>query len=152
MSKRLIKAIVYESHGRPIETRTNDAFSCLSYLPVDLVKVKDISPSLYQNISKDVESDGSATRTMTEENDPRHVRIKWMVCPINPSDLNQIEGNYSLVPRRWPTVAGNEGVAKVVGTGPQVSRLKKGDWVVPALPGFGMDGCMVRRSDFLVAV
>jgi trans-2-enoyl-CoA reductase len=36
-----------------------------------------------------------------------------------------------------PAVGGNEGVAEVVEAGAQVSDLQKGDWVLPAAPGFG---------------
>ena len=36
-----------------------------------------------------------------------------------------------------PAIGGNEGVAKVLSIGSAVRSLRVGDWVIPALPGFG---------------
>lgn len=47
-----------------------------------------------------------------------------------------IEGVYNIQPP-LPAVGGNEGVAKVVEIGSNVKGLSVGDWVIPALPGFG---------------
>eukprot|EP00640_Fibrocapsa_japonica_P003781 CAMPEP_0113935810 /NCGR_PEP_ID=MMETSP1339-20121228/2875_1 /TAXON_ID=94617 /ORGANISM="Fibrocapsa japonica" /LENGTH=363 /DNA_ID=CAMNT_0000938079 /DNA_START=63 /DNA_END=1154 /DNA_ORIENTATION=+ /assembly_acc=CAM_ASM_000762 len=67
------------------------------------------------------------------------VAFKMMASPINPSDLNMIEGTYDILPE-LPAVGGNEGVAEVTAVGSGVSRLNVGDWVVPATPGFGHIG------------
>ncbi|KAH0503110.1 Trans-2-enoyl-CoA reductase, mitochondrial [Microtus ochrogaster] len=45
-------------------------------------------------------------------------------------------GNYGLLPK-LPAVGGNEGVGQVVAVGSSVSRLKPGDWVIPASAGLG---------------
>lgn len=37
------------------------------------------------------------------------VLIKWMASPINPSDLNQIQGIYPIKSKVFPAVGGNEG-------------------------------------------
>uniref|UniRef100_UPI0023DD3ED0 enoyl-[acyl-carrier-protein] reductase, mitochondrial isoform X5 n=1 Tax=Callithrix jacchus TaxID=9483 RepID=UPI0023DD3ED0 len=44
--------------------------------------------------------------------------------------------NYGLLPE-LPAVGGNEGVAQVVAVGSSVTRLKPGDWVIPANAGLG---------------
>jgi hypothetical protein len=44
-------------------------------------------------------------------------------APINPSDINTVQGKYPLVPALPGAVPGHEGVAKVVRTGSQVCRL-----------------------------
>nr|XP_054115034.1 enoyl-[acyl-carrier-protein] reductase, mitochondrial isoform X4 [Callithrix jacchus] len=59
-----------------------------------------------------------------------------LAAPINPSDINMIQGNYGLLPE-LPAVGGNEGVAQVVAVGSSVTRLKPGDWVIPANAGLG---------------
>nr|XP_055245787.1 enoyl-[acyl-carrier-protein] reductase, mitochondrial isoform X3 [Gorilla gorilla gorilla] len=64
------------------------------------------------------------------------VRVKMLAAPINPSDINMIQGNYGLLPE-LPAVGGNEGVAQVVAVGSSVTGLKPGDWVIPANAGLG---------------
>ncbi|KAM9685155.1 enoyl-[acyl-carrier-protein] reductase, mitochondrial [Trichechus inunguis] len=64
------------------------------------------------------------------------VRVKMLAAPINPSDINMIQGNYGLLPK-LPAVGGNEGVGQVVAVGSNVTRVKPGDWVIPANPGLG---------------
>ena len=41
------------------------------------------------------------------------VMVKMLMAPVNPSDINMIEGTYVLKPP-LPAVVGNEGVAEVV--------------------------------------
>lgn len=66
------------------------------------------------------------------------VRVRFLASPINPSDLNQIEGTYPVKPRDGlPAVGGNEGVARVEEVGGMVEGLKAGDLVVPASPALG---------------
>ncbi|KAJ7304226.1 hypothetical protein JRQ81_011762 [Phrynocephalus forsythii] len=59
-----------------------------------------------------------------------------MAAPINPSDINMIQGTYALLPD-LPAVGGNEGVGQVMKTGSHVTALKPGDWVIPADAGLG---------------
>ena len=65
------------------------------------------------------------------------VLVKMLYAPINPSDINMIEGRYALLPDKLPYVAGNEGVGKVVGVGRNVNCLKVGDMVIPDRPLLG---------------
>ncbi|XP_053432598.1 enoyl-[acyl-carrier-protein] reductase, mitochondrial isoform X3 [Nycticebus coucang] len=59
-----------------------------------------------------------------------------LAAPINPSDINMIQGNYGLLPK-LPAVGGNEGVGQVVAVGSNVTSLKPGDWVIPANASLG---------------
>lgn len=73
------------------------------------------------------------------------VLLRTLASPINPADVNTIQGTYgakptfsSLIGTAEPSaVAGNEGCFEVVAVGSSVSALRKGDWVVPAATGFG---------------
>ena len=64
------------------------------------------------------------------------VHIKFLAAPINPSDINMIQGVYGVV-AKLPAVGGNEGVAIVVEVGNSVRGLAAGDWVIPFRSGFG---------------
>ncbi|KAJ1662044.1 mitochondrial 2-enoyl thioester reductase, partial [Coemansia sp. RSA 1646] len=68
--------------------------------------------------------------------------VRMLAAPVNPSDLNQIEGVYpvkgqfteGLISGIRAAVGGNEGVGEVIAVGPQ-SMLHPGDWVVPHRAG-----------------
>eukprot|EP00127_Corallochytrium_limacisporum_P003743 Clim_evm75s152 gene=Clim_evmTU75s152 len=70
--------------------------------------------------------------TMEEQS----VMIKMLMAPLNPADINQIEGMYPIKPP-LPAVAGNEGVGEVIAVGNQVTSLQVGDRVIPAKAGWG---------------
>ena len=65
------------------------------------------------------------------------VKLKVLAAPINPSDINMIEGTYGVKATTFPAYGGNEGVAKVLEVGKQVQGLQEGDWVIPAEAGLG---------------
>ncbi|KAF2115681.1 enoyl-acyl-carrier-proteinreductase 1 mitochondrial precursor [Lophiotrema nucula] len=73
--------------------------------------------------------------------------LRFLASPINPADINQIQGVYLSKPT-WTTslgtkdeiaVAGNEGVAEVIalGEGAKKDGWKRGDWCLMKGPGFG---------------
>ncbi|KAJ7985252.1 hypothetical protein DPEC_G00350150 [Dallia pectoralis] len=64
------------------------------------------------------------------------VFVRMLAAPINPSDVNMIQGTYAILPD-LPAVGGNEGVAQVVEVGSLVKALKPGDWVIPRDAGLG---------------
>jgi len=64
------------------------------------------------------------------------VLIRMLAAPINPADINMIQGVYRLLPQ-LPAIGGNEGVGEVMDVGKAVSDLRTGDWVVPAAAGWG---------------
>ncbi|KQK19336.1 hypothetical protein BRADI_1g47700v3 [Brachypodium distachyon] len=69
----------------------------------------------------------------------RDVFVKMLAAPINPSDINRVQGVYPVRPPVPPAaVGGYEGVAQVHALGPAVTRpLSPGDWVIPSPPSFG---------------
>lgn len=66
----------------------------------------------------------------------KDVLVKMLAAPINPSDINMIQGTYAITPD-LPAVGGNEGVGQVLEVGSQVKSLKTGDWVIPRDAGLG---------------
>ncbi|UMM18232.1 hypothetical protein L5515_014392 [Caenorhabditis briggsae] len=64
------------------------------------------------------------------------VFVKWIAAPINPADLNQIQGVYPVKPT-LPAVGGNEGFGKVISVGSNVKSVKEGDHVIPNKSGLG---------------
>ena len=83
------------------------------------------------------------------------VSVEMLASPVNPVDVNVIQGNYCLRARYgrfncrryfpgvypikppFPAVGGGEGVGIVTAAGSQVTSLRAGDWVIPALPRLG---------------
>ncbi|KAE9585730.1 putative trans-2-enoyl-CoA reductase (NADPH) [Lupinus albus] len=63
------------------------------------------------------------------------VCVKMLAAPINPSDINRIEGVYPVRPEP-PAVGGYEGVGEVYSVGSSVNTLSPGDWVIPSPPSF----------------
>ncbi|KAI9508199.1 hypothetical protein F5148DRAFT_943477 [Russula earlei] len=69
---------------------------------------------------------------------PQTANVRFALSPINPADVNVIEGVYPSKPRRtsFPGargdafVGGNEGLAEVTDVGEGVRGLAPGDWVV----------------------
>lgn len=64
------------------------------------------------------------------------VLVKMLAAPINPSDMNMIQGTYAILPD-LPATGGNEGVGEVIEVGYKVKMLKPGDWVIPKDAGLG---------------
>ncbi|CAM0152367.1 unnamed protein product [Urochloa decumbens] len=68
----------------------------------------------------------------------RDVCVRMLAAPINPSDINRIEGVYPVRPPLPGAVGGYEGVGQVHALGPAVTApLSPGDWVIPSPPSFG---------------
>jgi trans-2-enoyl-CoA reductase len=73
------------------------------------------------------------------------VVIKLLAAPINPADINQVEGVYPSRPAMTKdlgteepsAVGGNEGVFEVVQVGSEVTKVAVGDWVHPRVGNFG---------------
>ncbi|KAI6232849.1 Enoyl-[acyl-carrier-protein] reductase, mitochondrial [Aphelenchoides fujianensis] len=64
------------------------------------------------------------------------VLVKWRAAPVNPADVNQLQGVYPVKPQ-LPAVGGNEGCGWVEKVGSNVSNVKAGDLVIPARSGLG---------------
>lgn len=73
------------------------------------------------------------------------VNLRLLTAPLNPADINQIQGVYPSKPPFESTlgtgepsaVAGNEGAFEVISTGSGVQNLNKGDWVIMKRTGQG---------------
>ncbi|KAI0153442.1 hypothetical protein BJ166DRAFT_468705 [Pestalotiopsis sp. NC0098] len=69
--------------------------------------------------------------------------LRALAAPINPADVNTIQGTYGVKPKFSPLIGtsepsvipGNEGVFEVVSGAS--GDVNKGDWVIPAKTGFG---------------
>ena len=61
---------------------------------------------------------------------PEEVVLDMLAAPINPADLNVIEGTYGDLPE-LPATIGNEGVGRVSAAGLGVTSLKPGQLVLP---------------------
>ncbi|OQR77158.1 trans-2-enoyl-CoA reductase [Tropilaelaps mercedesae] len=82
---------------------------------------------------------GDPMKVLTHEECPmptiketNFVLIRVLASPINPADINVIQGTYGVKPA-LPANAGLEGVGVILETGSGVKILKKDDWVL--LPG-----------------
>lgn len=60
------------------------------------------------------------------------VRVRMRYAPINPADLNFIEGTYGRLANP-PCIPGHEGCGEVEAVGEDVTSLAKGDAVIPLL-------------------
>ncbi|KAJ2742235.1 hypothetical protein GGI20_004627 [Coemansia sp. BCRC 34301] len=90
-----------------------------------------------------------ASRQLPADLGQSSVLVQMLAAPVNPSDLNQIEGTYPVLGRFHKevlshgdkeetakvAVGGNEGVGVVRAVGSGVSDLREGDWVVPRRAG-----------------
>ena len=54
--------------------------------------------------------------------------VKWLASPINPLDINRIEGTYP--GSEAPRIGGSEGIGVIEKAGPN-SVLRPGDHVIP---------------------
>ncbi|KZP01449.1 NAD(P)-binding protein [Calocera viscosa TUFC12733] len=87
------------------------------------------------------------------------VKLKFRLSPVNPADLNVIQGAYPSKPRPREDlgtpepafIAGNEGLAVVEAVGEQVSSVRKGDWVIFNTPQFGTwaSEAVAKQSDII---
>lgn len=92
---------------------------------------------------------------------PNTVNIRVLLAPINPADINVIEGVYPAKPepdvslsqaKDYPLfVGGNEGLGKVIDVGDGIVGLRKDDWVVmtKAQSGTWSSAKNVAMSDVL---
>lgn len=90
---------------------------------------------------------------------PDQIVVKTLASPINPSDINQIQGVYPSKPEKTldfstdkpAAPCGNEGVFQVLKVGDGVSDFAVGDWVIPNQVNFGTwrTHALGTSSDFI---
>ena len=78
---------------------------------------------------------------------PDSILVKILATPINPADLNQIEGVYPSKAKFQPipgkqgawAIGGNEGVVKIIGVGENVDNpeMTLGRWAIMKSTAFG---------------
>ena len=61
--------------------------------------------------------------------------VRLIASPINPADLNIIQGKYAYLPPKLPANIGNEGLFEVIKS--DSNKFQPGDWVLPTELGFG---------------
>nr|XP_055066013.1 enoyl-[acyl-carrier-protein] reductase, mitochondrial [Misgurnus anguillicaudatus] len=141
--------------------RTSGAVSCnaklVRYEPVRLKKHFSVSAEthstalLYRNHGEPSKVVQLETLDMPPIG-PECVLVKMLAAPINPSDLNMVQGTYAILPS-LPGVGGNEGVCQVMEVGNKVTTLKVGDWAIPRDAGIGTwRTAAVLKADDLVAL
>lgn len=85
------------------------------------------------------------THSISPSLSSKAVLLRALAAPINPADINTVQGTYgsqpsftSLIGTPTPSaIPGNEGVFEVLATGDSSSPIRKGDWVIPAVAQFG---------------
>ncbi|MDB6148638.1 MAG: Alcohol dehydrogenase zinc-binding domain protein [Chthoniobacter sp.] len=82
--------------------------------------------------------------------EPHEALVRMIAAPINPADLNVIEGKYPIRPE-LPGVPGGEGIGVVEEVGSAVSDLEVGTLVLVSGTGTWREACVVLAED-LVAV
>ncbi|XP_066597564.1 enoyl-[acyl-carrier-protein] reductase, mitochondrial [Prorops nasuta] len=65
-----------------------------------------------------------------KEPEKDEVTVKWLLSPVNPADINTIQGRYPIKPT-FPSIPGNEGVGEIIAVGSQVKGFSVGDKIVP---------------------
>jgi len=68
---------------------------------------------------------------------PNDVLIKLLASPINPADINMVEGKYAILPSSLPATFGNEGVFQVIEHRASDEQVRPGDWVIPKMLEWG---------------
>ena len=81
---------------------------------------------------------------------PGQVLVRMKAAPINPADINLVEGKYGFR-TELPSFCGNEGAGVVSELGRGVSGLQLGQWVRP-VPGVGCwrEALVVQAKDLLL--
>jgi len=74
--------------------------------------------------------------------------LEMLAAPINPADLNIIEGKYGTLPE-LPAVIGNEGVGRVAEIGLGVEGFAVGDLVLPMRTGTWTQFMLVQASEVI---
>jgi trans-2-enoyl-CoA reductase len=79
---------------------------------------------------------------------PGQARVRMQFAPVNPADLNLIEGTYGRLPA-LPATVGNEGCGVVEAVGQGVADLRVGDLVRPRdLVGSWCGACVAEAGRF----
>ncbi|GBM72507.1 Enoyl-[acyl-carrier-protein] reductase, mitochondrial, partial [Araneus ventricosus] len=100
--------------------------SCLSSYAIQYKELGDPSAVL-EKVQHEV----------SESLQSNEIAVKMLASPVNPADINMIQGKYGKKPK-LPAIGGYEGVAKVVKVGSSVKNLQVGSWVIPIADNDGV--------------
>ncbi|KAH8816809.1 hypothetical protein F5884DRAFT_235252 [Xylogone sp. PMI_703] len=100
---------------------------------------------IYSQYGEPVDVLSLHTHSISPSLSPNSMILRTLATPINPADVNQIQGVYpskppftNLLGTAVPSaVAGNEGSFEVASVGSSVKSVSKGDWVIMKNTGFG---------------
>ena len=79
------------------------------------------------------------------------VLIEMSASPINPADINLIEGKYP-VPVTFPLIPGNEGVGRIVEMGSEVEGFSIGQYVIPGPDSASWCDAQIQDSQSIISV
>lgn len=68
--------------------------------------------------------------TQNEKPKADEIAVRWLLAPVNPADINTIQGKYPSRPS-LPATPGNEGVGEVMEIGTNIQEFVVGDRVIP---------------------
>ncbi|KOC61095.1 putative trans-2-enoyl-CoA reductase, mitochondrial [Habropoda laboriosa] len=93
------------------------------------VKADSVKSLLYKEYGEPVDVLHVTTQAINQPEN-NQVSVKWLLAPVNPADINTIQGKYPSKPP-LPAIPGNEGVGEIIAVGSNVKDLNIGDRVVP---------------------
>ncbi|KAK1117055.1 hypothetical protein K0M31_016980 [Melipona bicolor] len=93
------------------------------------VKTDFVKSLLYKEYGEPVDVLHVTTQSI-DQPENNQVSVKWLLAPVNPADINTIQGKYPSKPP-LPAIPGNEGVGEVIAVGSNVKHLNIGDRVIP---------------------
>lgn len=74
------------------------------------------------------------------------ILLEMLAAPVNPADLNTLEGKYGELPV-LPAIPGSEGVGRILKLGPGVTNFAPGDWALPMSRGTWAGHMLVRHDE-----
>ncbi|XP_053972481.1 enoyl-[acyl-carrier-protein] reductase, mitochondrial [Hylaeus volcanicus] len=93
------------------------------------VKADSVKSLFYKEYGEPADVLHITTQTINQPESDQ-VSVKWLLAPVNPADINTIQGKYPSKPP-LPAIPGNEGVGEVIAVGSNVNNLTVGDRVIP---------------------
>ncbi|KAJ3216758.1 hypothetical protein HK099_005744, partial [Clydaea vesicula] len=126
------------------------------------MKIQKISRSCYSTHALVFEKYGSLDQLRLKslnlkKPSSNEVKVDFIASPMNPADINQIQGVYPILPNFIETehgklaIGGNEGFAKVTEVGDEVKNLKVGSYIFPNVNSFGTwrESAICKESDLI---
>ncbi|XP_071870943.1 enoyl-[acyl-carrier-protein] reductase, mitochondrial [Bombus fervidus] len=93
------------------------------------VKTDSVKSLFYKEYGEPVDVLHVTTQSINQPEN-NQVSVKWLLAPVNPADINTIQGKYPSKPP-LPAIPGNEGVGEIIAIGSNVKYLNVGDRVIP---------------------